>query len=56
MNTAGLEFLKSQVTNTASKRSSWSIKNKNFALAVFNKDSRCYRFLKNYLNFPSKSI
>lgn len=48
-------FISSQFRNIKMTRPSWTIEDKIFALAVYKRGPKCYRFLKKFLKLPSKS-
>jgi hypothetical protein len=51
----GATFLKSQFVNMHRKNPSWSLDNKVFALALYKRGPKCYRFLSRFIKLPSKS-
>jgi hypothetical protein len=51
----GATFLKSQFVNIHRKNPSWSLDNKVFALALYKRGPKCYRFLSRFIKLPSKS-
>lgn len=48
-------LIRSQFRNVKLKRPSWTYEDKIFALAVYKKGPKCYRFLRQYLSLPSVS-
>jgi hypothetical protein len=54
-NSVGLEFIKCQFRNVKKLNPSWSIDNKVFALALYKRGPRSYRFLRHFLKLPSRA-
>lgn len=48
-------LIRSQFRNVKLKRPSWSYDDKIFALAVYKRGPKCYRFLRHHLRLPSVS-
>jgi hypothetical protein len=50
-----MEFIKSQFRNAKKLNPSWSNENKIFALALYKRGPRSYRFLRHFLKLPSRT-
>jgi hypothetical protein len=54
LNAAGVNFIRSQFIHCKRKINTWAPAHKAFALAIYKRGSRCYRFISKILKLPSK--
>jgi hypothetical protein len=49
------DLLSAQISNSSKERYSWTMPSKLFALALYKRGPKAYRFLKNFMPLPSKN-